>query len=70
MVQHLMDDVLVDAQVVGGDGGHRVTCGIEIKTGDANELSDLFAEIELEDTRPWYIKVLDVVFFYSTDSWQ
>jgi hypothetical protein len=35
-----------------------------------DELSDLFAEIELEDTRPWYIKVLDVVFFYSTDSWQ
>ena len=30
----------------------------------------LLGEIELEDTRPWYIKVLDVVFFYSRDNWQ
>ncbi len=35
-----------------------------------DELKALIGEIELEDTRPWYVKVLDVVFFYSEDSWQ
>lgn len=30
----------------------------------------LVGDIELEDTRPWYVKVLDVVFFYSAENWQ
>lgn len=30
----------------------------------------LLGEIEIEDTRPWYIRVLDVVFFYSSENWQ
>lgn len=34
------------------------------------DMTELLGEIELEDTRPWYIKVLDVVFFYSRDNWQ
>lgn len=34
------------------------------------DLNELLGDIELEDTRPWYIRVLDLVFFYSQDNWQ
>ena len=44
--------------------------GVVVEGLPDDELARLLEDIELEDTRPWYIKALDVVFFYSRDSWQ
>lgn len=44
--------------------------GVVVEGLPKEDMTELLGEIELEDTRPWYIKVLDVVFFYSRDNWQ
>ncbi len=34
------------------------------------DTSAMLGDIVLEDTRPWYIKVLDIIFFYDPNNWQ
>lgn len=34
------------------------------------DTSAMLGDIVIEDTRPWYIKVLDIIFFYDPNNWQ
>lgn len=34
------------------------------------DLSDLLGQVVVEDNRPWYIRVLDVIFRYERQNWQ
>jgi len=44
--------------------------GVVVEGLPEDDLKALLGEVEIEDTRPWYIKMLDVLFFFSEDSWQ
>lgn len=44
--------------------------GVVVDNLEKEDVTALLGDVEVEDTRPWYVRLLDVVFRYSEDSWQ
>lgn len=44
--------------------------GVVVEGLPKEDQTEMLGDIEVEDTRPWYIRVLDVLFFYSSENWQ